>query len=89
MEAGEMRPWNAFFEYQRMLHETWCGNSWNSLQRWNHIKSIWCYYSENSSQYHFYGCALTRQFALKVYCLNSAAAITQSEINYIHFNFIT
>jgi ribosomal protein S6--L-glutamate ligase len=27
----------------------------------------------------FYGCALTRQFeALKVYCLNSAAAITQS-----------
>jgi ribosomal protein S6--L-glutamate ligase len=31
----------------------------------------------DSSQYHFYGCALTRQFeALKVYCLNSAA-ITQ------------
>lgn len=27
----------------------------------------------------FYGCALTRQFeAMKVYCLNSAAAITQS-----------
>jgi ribosomal protein S6--L-glutamate ligase len=30
-------------------------------------------------EYHVYGCALTRQFeALKVYCLNSAAAITQS-----------
>jgi ribosomal protein S6--L-glutamate ligase len=35
----------------------------------------------------FYGCALTRQFeALKVYCLNSAAAITQPAINYIRYN---
>ncbi len=35
----------------------------------------------------FYGCALARQFeSMGVYCLNTAAAITQSRINCIHCN---
>jgi hypothetical protein len=36
----------------------------------------------------FYGCALTRQFeAMKVFCLNSAMAIHNPEINCIPYSY--
>jgi ribosomal protein S6--L-glutamate ligase len=87
MEAGEMRGHEMHFLNIKECYMRLDAKLPKYIIEENYFRSIWRYHSKDKTEHHLYGCALTRVWSVKVYCLNSAAAITQSRTNYIRYNY--